>query len=55
MKLDGTMILTFNNQIYCSHSKLGVLIAFFRSFTYTVRKKASDKRGRILVRKALVD
>ena len=34
---------------------LYVLIAFFGSIKYTVKKKAFDKNGRILVIEALID
>ena len=30
-------------------------MAFYGSITYTVRKKASDKHGRILIIEALID
>ena len=33
----------------------GVLIAFFGRILYTVRKKASDKNGRILILEAFID
>ena len=48
----------FNGQIHYSHGKSnssGVLIAFYGSVTYTVRKKASDKHGRILIIETLID
>ena len=48
----------FNGQIHYSHSKsnsCSVLIAFYGSITYTVRKEASDKNGRILIIEALID
>ena len=48
----------FDGQIHYSHGKsnsCGVLITFFGSITYTVRKKASDKHGRILIIEALID
>ena len=48
----------FDNQMHYFHGKsksCGVLIAFFGSITYTVRKKASDKHGRILIIEALID
>ena len=48
----------FNGQIHYSHSKshsCGILIAFFGSIMYAVRKKASDKHGRILIIEALID
>ena len=48
----------FNGQIHYFHDKAnsyGVLIAFFSSIMYTVRKKASDEHGRILIIEALID
>ena len=48
----------FNGQINYSHGKsnsCSILIAFYGSITYTVRKKVSDKHGRILIIKALID
>ena len=46
------LIDDFNGQIHYSHGKsnsCGVLIAFFGSIIYTVKKRASDKHGRILI------
>ena len=48
----------FNGQIHYSHSKsnlCGVLIAFFGSIMYTVRKRVADKHGRILIIEALIE
>ena len=48
----------FNGQMHYPHGKsklCGVLIAFFCSIMYTVRKKASDKHGRTLIIEALID
>ena len=48
----------FNRQIHYSHctsNSCGVLIAFFGSITYTIRKKASDKHGQILILEVLID
>ena len=48
----------FNGPIHYSHGKsnsCGVLIAFFGNITYTVRKKASDKHGRVLILEPLTD
>ena len=48
----------FNGQIHYSHGKsnsCGVLIAFFVSIIYTVRKKAPDKHGRISIIEALIE
>ena len=56
IKLDGLII--FNGQIHYSHSKsnsCGVLIAFFGSIMYTVRKRVADKHGRILIIEALIE
>ena len=47
-----------NNQIHYSHGKFNscdVLIAFFGSITYTVKKKASDKHRQILIIEALIE
>ena len=44
--------------MHYSHVKTnscGFLIALFGSTTYTVRKKASDKPGQILIIEALID
>ena len=48
----------FNGQTHYSHGKsnsCGVLIAFLGSITYTDRKKAPNKHGRILIIEALID
>ena len=45
----------FNGQIHYSHGKSISCGVLFGSITYTVRKKASDKHGRILIIEALID
>ena len=48
----------FNGQIHFSYGKsnsCSILIAFFGNITYTVTNKASDKHGRIMIIKVLID
>ena len=56
MKLDGMMILMVRYIIPTVNLTHAVfLLLFFGSIMYAVRKKASDKHGRILIIEALID
>ena len=56
MKLDGMMILMVRYIISTVNLIHAVFLSlFFGNITYTVRKKAYDKHGRVLILGALTD